>query len=91
VQRAVLHENLEDFAGLALEEAVVWQHERGASARPQCGEDVLDEVELLVARLDGEVVAVGRLVRALGAEGRIGEDAIEAVVVASNSRSSSIW
>ena len=37
---------------------------------------VLDEVELLVARLDGEVVALGGLVRALGAEGRIGEDAV---------------
>ena len=75
MQRAVLHENLEDFAGLVLEEAVVRQHDRGASAGLERGEDVLDEVELLVARLDGEVVAVGRLVRALSAEGRIGEDA----------------
>jgi hypothetical protein len=34
---------------------------------------VLDKVELLVAGLDGEVVAVGRLIRAFGAEGRIGQ------------------
>lgn len=79
MQRAVLHENLEDFAGLALEEAIVRQRERGTSAGPERGEDVRDEVELLVARLDGEVVAVGRLVRALGAEGWIGEDVVEAV------------
>jgi len=34
---------------------------------------VLDEVELLVAGLDGEIVAVGRLIRAFSAEGWIGE------------------
>ena len=73
VQVAVLHQNLEDLAGLALEQAVVRQHHRGASAGLEHRQDVLDEVELLVAGLDGEVVAVGRLVRALGAEGRIGE------------------
>ena len=73
VQVAVLHEHLEHLAGLALEQAVVRQDHRGASAGLEDGEDVLDEVELLVAGLDGEIVAVGGLVRALGAEGRIGE------------------
>ena len=75
MQVAVLGEDLEDFAGLVREQAVVGQHHRGASAGLEHGQDVLDEVELLVAGRDGEVVAVGGLVRALRAEGRIGEDA----------------
>ena len=75
---AVLHEDLEDLAGLVGEEAVVRQDDRCAAAGLQDGQDVLDEVELLVARLDGEVVALGRLVRALRAEWRVGQDHVEA-------------
>ena len=40
---------------------------------------MLDEVELLVGGRDREVVAVGGLVRALGAERRVGQDDVEAV------------
>ena len=40
---------------------------------------MLHEVELLVAGLDGEVVAVGGLVGALGAEGRIGKHHVVAL------------
>ena len=74
VQVAILHENLEDFAGLALEKTVVRQHHRGASAGLERGQDVLDEIELLVAGLDREVFALGRLIRAFRSEGRIGEN-----------------
>jgi hypothetical protein len=40
---------------------------------------VLDEVQLLVAGLDGEIIALRGLVGALGAEGRVGENTIEAL------------
>ena len=78
MQVAVLREDLEDLAGLVGEQAVVRQHDGGPAAGLQDGQDVLEEVELLVDVCDREVVAVGRLVRALGAERRIGEDHVEA-------------
>ena len=37
------------FAGAAFEEDVVRQHDRGAAVLLEDGEDVLEEVELLVA------------------------------------------
>ena len=79
MQVAVLHEDLEDLAGLVLEQAVVGQHHGGPAAGLEDVHHVLDEVELLVAGLDGEVVALGRLVGALGAEGRVGQDAVVAL------------
>ena len=75
------------FAGAAFEKDVVRQHDRGAAVLLEDGEDVLEEVELLVARARPEVVAVdderflrvlARLVddgdAALLAERRIGQD-----------------
>ena len=55
VQVAVLHQDLEDLARLALEQTVVRQHHRGSPARLQRVDDVLHEVELLVAGLDQSV------------------------------------
>ena len=43
-------EDLEHLAGLVGEEAVVRQHDGGPAAGLEDGQDVLDEVELLVAR-----------------------------------------
>jgi hypothetical protein len=75
------------FAGAAFEEHVVRQNHGGAAVLLEDGEDVLEEVELLVARAGPEVVAVdderflGLLARgvddgdaALFAERRIGQD-----------------
>ena len=73
------HEDFEDLARLVGEQAVVGQDDRGPAAGLEHGEDVLDEVELLVAGLDREILAVGGLVGPLGAERRVGEDAIEAL------------
>ena len=73
--------------GAAFEEDVVRQHHRRAAVLLEDGEDVLEEIELLVARARPEIVAVdderflGGLARfvddgdaALLAEGRIGQD-----------------
>ena len=79
---AVLGQDLENFAGLVLEEAVVRKHDRRTTALFQDRQDVLDKVELLVARRDREVVAVRRLVRALGSERRIREHQSKRVVAA---------
>ena len=49
---AVLHQDLEDLAGLVGEEDVVGNHDGGPAAGLEDGQDVLEEVELLVARLD---------------------------------------
>ena len=85
---AVLHEDLEDLAGLVGEQHVVGHDDRGAAAGLEDRQDVLEEVELLVARLDDEVVAVGRLVGALGAERRVGEDDVVALAARGLRRSS---
>ena len=81
VQVAILGDDLEDFARLIGEEAVVGQHHRGPTAGLEDRQDVLDEVQLLVRRADREVVAVGRLVGALGAEGRVRQHDIKAAIV----------
>ena len=71
---AVLHQHLEDLAGLLGEEHVVGHDDRGPSTGLEDRQDVLDEVELLVARLNDEVFTIGGLVGTLGAERRIRED-----------------
>lgn len=81
VQIAVLHHDLEHFAGLVFKKTVVGQHYGGAAAGFQDRQDVLNEVELLIRSLDGEVFTIGRLVRSLGAERRIGQDYVEAAAV----------
>ena len=46
------------FAGAAFEEDVIRQHDRSAAVLLEDGEDVLEEVELFVARARPKVVAV---------------------------------
>lgn len=78
------------LAGSALEQHIVGQHHGGRSARLQHGNDVLKEVQLLVSRLDDEVVAdtalllrpdaniLARDAEALPlAERRVGQDYVE--------------
>src|SRR5262249_45099161 len=59
--------------GLVGEQYVVGHHDGSAAAGLEDGEDVLEEVELLVVGLDNEVLTPWRLVGALGAEGRVGQ------------------
>ena len=65
---------------MLLEEDVVWQDHSRRAAGFQNRKDVLDEVELLVRGGDGEVVPARHLAAALGAEGRIGQDAVIAPI-----------
>jgi len=71
VEVAILSQDLEDFAGLVDEKAVVGKDDRCAAALLENRQDVLDEVELLVARRDREVIPLGRLVCALRPEGGV--------------------
>src|SRR3989454_8087349 len=73
VQIAILHQDFKYFARLVFEKTVVRQYHRGSSAGLESIHYVLDEIELLVAGFDGEVVAVRGLVCASSAEWRIGE------------------
>ncbi len=75
VEVAVLHEDFEDFARFAFEEAIVRKHDSGTAARFEDIHAVLHEVELFITGSDGEVVPVRRLVGSFGAEGGIGEHA----------------
>jgi hypothetical protein len=54
---AIFHEDLEDLTGLVGEEDVIRYYDRSAAARLENRNHVLDEVELLVAGRDHEVVA----------------------------------
>ena len=87
------------FARAAFEEHVVRQHHRRASVLLEDGEDVMEEIELLVAGACLEIVAVDderflrRLARlvddghaALFAEGRIGQDDLVFAVLRDDSR-----
>ena len=58
VEGAILAQNLEHLASLIREQAVIRQHDGRSAAGPQNSQDVLDEVQLLVAGRDGEVFAV---------------------------------
>ena len=79
VQVAFFGDDFEDLARLVGEQAVVRHDDRRPTSWLERGEHVLKEVELLVARGDGEVVPRGSLIRPASAEGRIGEYAVEAV------------
>ena len=68
VEIAVFGQNLENFARLICEKAIVRHHQRGTTTRFKDRHYVLDEVQLLVARGNGEVVARRSLICALGAE-----------------------
>ena len=76
VHVAVFHKVLDHVARGVGEEDVVGQHHGRPSAFFEYGDHVLDEVELLVAGTDGEVVPHRGLVGPFGSEGGIGEDAV---------------
>src|SRR5262245_21933487 len=65
VQVAVLNQNLKHLARLIREQAVVWHDHSCSSTRFQDCHHMLDEVELLVACSDREIVTSGSLIRAL--------------------------
>src|SRR6266508_7031347 len=79
VKVTVLHQGLEDVTRLVSEEHIVRHDHSGATAWFERRHDVLDEIELLVARLDHKVVAIRRLIRASGSEGRVRKDHVEAL------------
>src|SRR5262249_16527263 len=74
---AILREDFEHLASLVGEKAVIWQYDCSTTAGLEDGQYVLHEVELLVARRDGEVFALRGLVRAPSAEGGIGEHYVD--------------
>jgi hypothetical protein len=76
VQIAILHENFEYFASFAFEQAIIRQDDRGASARFERSQNVLNEIKLLIACLDGEISALRRLIRAFCSERRIRQNHI---------------
>lgn len=76
---AVLHEDLKHLTGLVGEQHVVRDDNRSSTSRPKDGENVLNEVQLLVARLNDEVLALGRLVGTPRSEGRIRKHDIESL------------
>jgi hypothetical protein len=81
VNVAVLHYDLKDLARLPLKQTVVRQNDRGTSAGFHDVDDMLNEIQLLVARLDGEVITLGSLVRSFRTEGWIGKDNVIALAL----------
>src|SRR5439155_5322938 len=77
----VLGQDLEDLACLIREQTVVGNDDGGTPSLLEDRHDVLQKIELLVACRDREVVAVGRLVRAFGAERWVRQYDIEALAV----------
>jgi len=76
VQAAFVHEVAADGGAVALgKEHVIREHDGGAgvAVRAQAAVDVLEEVELFVAGLVGEVVAGGALAALFRAKGRVRE------------------
>lgn len=70
VCRLLVHQATADLgADVAFEQRVVGQHHGGAPTRLQRTADVLQEGELLVAGLEGEVATRGQAATFLGAEG----------------------
>jgi len=72
VQAAILGQNLEHITSLIREQAVVRHNDSSTPSGLQDRHHVLDEVELLVACRDREVVSGGCLIRTLRAKGRVG-------------------
>jgi hypothetical protein len=71
---AVLHEDLEDFTRLLSKQDVVRYHHGRTPSWLEQGQDMLNEVQLLVAGSNYKVVAIWCLVRPFGSEGGIGQD-----------------
>ncbi len=76
---AILGEDFEDFTSLVREKAVVREDDCRPSSGLQYGQDVLNEVQLLIGRCDGEILTVGVLIGSFGAKGRISEHYVETV------------
>jgi len=74
VQVAILHQDLEHLTSFAFEKTVVRKNDRGPTTRFKRVQYVLDEIELLVACLDSEVITVGGLIRAFCAKWWVRED-----------------
>jgi len=77
MQVAGLHRDFEDLTRLPLEQAVVRQDQRRPATRFGDRHHLLDEVQLRVAGLDGEVVTGGGLIGLLGPKRGIDQDAVE--------------
>ena len=79
MQVALLHQVAADALTIAVgKQNVVWQNNCRTSAAVliQATVDVLQEVELLVASRESEVITGSTLATLLGAKGRIGQDNI---------------
>ena len=74
---AVLHDDFKYFTSFAFEQTVVGKHNRRASTGLEDRQHVLKKIQLLVRRLNREVFALRRLVRAPRAEWRISQDDVE--------------
>src|SRR5690242_15970518 len=68
VKVAVVGENLEDFARLIRKQAIVWQNHGGSPAWFQNRHDMLNEVKLVVAGRNREIVTGRGLVCPLRSE-----------------------
>src|ERR1039458_327939 len=77
VEVAVLYEDFEDFPGFVLEKAIIGKNDGGPPAGLENGKNVLDEIQLFVTGLDGEIVAFWSLAGTFGPERRVGEDDVE--------------
>src|SRR5208282_5031414 len=72
VKIAILGQNLENFASLIRKQAVVRHHDSSTPSGLQDRHDMLNEVKLLVAGADCEVLSGRCLIRTLRAKGRVG-------------------
>src|ERR1700730_11203611 len=79
VQIAILHQNFEYFTCFAFEKTVVRQNNCGAAAGFQSVHHVLHKIELLIAGVNREVVAVWSLVRSFRAKRWIRKNHIVAI------------
>src|SRR5262249_42981157 len=80
VNFAVLHKYFEDFTGLVGKKDVVRNDYCCSAAGLEDGQDMLNEVELLVADLHDEVLATWGLVGALGSKRWVGEHDVPTLV-----------
>ena len=70
---------MEYVASLLREENIIRNDDRRPTSGLKNSQNMLNEVQLLIASLNDEVVAIWCLIRALVAEGRIGEDYVIAL------------
>src|SRR5438552_11610503 len=77
MQAAILGENFEYFTSLIRKEAIVRYNYCRAASRLQDCHDVLDEVELLIAGADSEIIPRRSLIRAPRSKRRIRHHHIE--------------